>query len=379
MRRLNITPRFEWERKVAEKGLTYYQDYWKESAYFEITLREVENFRAATREVQRMALEAAQFVIDNDRFGQLAIPPAAIPVIKAVWEEEPPAIYGRMDFTVDADGTPKLLEYNADTPTSLLEASVIQWHWFEERFGTGQADQFNKLHPLLVNHWMECAPYLLGDGVLHFVHGNERYTEDLMTTAYMRDTAEQAGITCRTQLVDQLEWNADTKTFRDLDNVPMSNFFKLYPWEWFMQEPIGEMIIETYETVRWIEPMWKMLLSNKGILAIMWELFPDSPYLLPTYFDEHGMEEFASKPLLGREGANVFLTTRDGMYTGRNQEYGKEGRVYQQYCALPVFDGFHAVVGSWLIDQEPAGVGFRESESPISNNDAFFVPHLVRG
>ena len=55
-------------------------------------------------------------------------------------------------------------------------------------------------------------------------------------------------------------------------------------------------------------------LSNKGILPLLWEMFPDHPNLLPAYFEddpESGKlgDSFARKPLYSREGANVALVS----------------------------------------------------------------------
>ena len=127
MKRLTIKPRPEWEKKVEEVGLIYHhtegRPYWNESAYYSFSSPEIDRIEAATNELQEMCLKAGQHVIDNNRFNELSIPDVAIPVIKHAWENEPPAIYGRFDLAYD-DQELKLLEYNADTPTALVEASL---------------------------------------------------------------------------------------------------------------------------------------------------------------------------------------------------------------------------------------------------------------
>lgn len=74
------------------------------------------------------------------------------------WNEEPPAIYGRFDLAYDGIHPPKLLEYNADTPTALLEASVVQWYWLQDVFP--KDDQFNSIHEHLVAKWKELKDYV---------------------------------------------------------------------------------------------------------------------------------------------------------------------------------------------------------------------------
>src|SRR5262249_27551941 len=154
------------------------------------------------------------------------------------------------------------------------------------------------------------------------------------------------------------------------DDRPLPCVFKLYPWEWMVQEEFGKHIAQA-ETM-WIEPTWKMVLSNKGILPVLWKLFPRHPNLLEAQFDGPGlMMSYVKKPLMGREGANITLHVRgsDRETTG---PYGAEGFVYQDYTRLKTFDGRYPVLGSWLIGHEEgnaaAGMGIRESEDPITTN-----------
>ena len=142
-------------------------------------------------------LKAGQYIIDNDRFDDFHIPAAARRLIRDTWETEPPSIYGRFDLMYNGNGPAKLLEYNANTPTSLLEASVIQWYWHRDTM-RGK-DQFNSIHEKLIAQWREIAPYVKG-GHLHFTAMND--AEDITTISYLRDTAEQGGITESTKRAD---------------------------------------------------------------------------------------------------------------------------------------------------------------------------------
>jgi glutathionylspermidine synthase len=129
MKRITITPRADWQKKVEEVGLIYHhtegRPYWNEAAYYSFTAAEIDRIELATNELHEMCLKAVQHIIDNNRFKELSIPDAAIPVIKQAWENEPPALYGRFDLAYDSEHL-KLLEYNGDTPTALLEAAVAQ-------------------------------------------------------------------------------------------------------------------------------------------------------------------------------------------------------------------------------------------------------------
>jgi glutathionylspermidine synthase len=80
------------------------------------------------------------------------------------------------------------------------------------------------------------------------------------------------------------------------------------------------------------------------------------------------------KPLYSREGANVTIATKGGMLEEPGQ-YGAEGFIWQGYHELPRFGENYTVIGSWIVGEEPAGIGIREDTSPITKNSSRFVPH----
>src|SRR5579863_8780070 len=165
MKRLIIKPRPDWQSAVEEVGLKFHtpdgQPYWDESVCYRFSAREVDEIERATEELQRLCLQAGQFIIDRDRFDSFRIPQAARQAIRNAWEAEPPSIYGRFDLMYNGSGPPKLLEYNANTPTALLEAAVVQWHWLEAVM-KGK-DQFNSIHEKLIEKWKDLKPYIKGD------------------------------------------------------------------------------------------------------------------------------------------------------------------------------------------------------------------------
>ena len=370
MRRVEIAPRPDWVSRVEEVGLIYHHTsdgpYWDESAVWEFSLREIEDIERATRDLHRLALAAAQKVIDDRRYADFGIPAWVVPLIEMSWYLEPPSLYGRMDLAYDGSGPVKLLEYNADTPTSLVESAVAQWYWLQDV--SPSADQFNAIHEALVEKWQDVAAW----APIHFAHVNQSECEDLMTVTYLRETAQQAGLETFGLSVEDIGWDGDQ--FVDIDGRPITTLFKLYPWEWLIHEPFAKFIPET--TQAWIEPIWKMLLSNKAILAVLWEMNPGHPHLLPAYLDgPRDLLRYVRKPRLSREGANVTIV--DGVFTeSRDGDYGAEGYVWQALASLP---RTHAVIGSWMIDQTPCGIGVREPKAGtrITSNLSRFVPHRI--
>lgn len=392
MERLPITPRDHWEDKVASAGLVYHspagegpgspqpdRPYWDESACYRFTGAEIDTLEAAGNTLQQMCLNAAQHIIDKRRYAELEIPASAIPAIEWAWENEPPAIYGRFDVAYNGDGPPKLLEYNADTPTSLLEAAVIQWAWLEEQFPN--ADQFNSIHEKLIAKWQDVAPYL--SKPVYFAGLDN--AEDQLTLAYLRDTAAQAGLTTQPLLMEEIGWNADRQAFVDPDERQIFSIFKLYPWEMMLTEEFGPAALEAYKDMRWIEPIWKMLLSNKGLLPVLWELYPNHELLLKSCFEGRTgnglLRDYVRKPLHSREGANITVV-RNGVTVAETEGPYAGSAIIQALAPEASFaDNLrpgasrYPVVGLWMIDQECCGMGIRESSSLITDNLSSFVPH----
>lgn len=85
-------------------------------------------------------------------------------------------------------------------------------------------------------------------------------------------------------------------------------------------------------SMRVFEPAWKMLLSNKALLPLLWELYPGHPNLLPAYFnvDQRLGDSSVKKPIYSREGNNILINNQ-GSLTQTYGEYGEEGFIFQQY------------------------------------------------
>jgi len=366
--------RASWQSAVESQGLIYHtpdgQRYWDESAFYEFTSGEIDAIEAATNELWEMWLAAIQRVIDQKRFAELRIPDAAVPLITSTWNQEPPALHGRFDLAYDGK-TIKALEFNADTPTALLEASVVQWYWLEDTHK--DRDQFNSIHEKLRAKFDDLKEYIDGSP-LYFTHAEDM--EDMMTVTYLRDVAEQAGYKTDVLTVAEIGWNG--QNFVDLVGNRIHSIYKLYPWEWLLAEAFAGHLIETYTAMQWIEPLWKMVASNKGILAILWELYPGHPLLLEAHIDNPGsIVDYVKKPLCSREGANITMVNSSGSILKTPGGYDGGGYVYQASFAIPQFDGNYPVIGSWyVIDQGACGIGIRESDTPITNNLSRFVPHL---
>ncbi len=376
MRRLTLRPRAEWQRTVESLGLIWHSaagaPYWNEAAAYGFTLAEVEQIERATTDLYGMFVEAGAYVVEKRLFARFGIPPWCWPLIEESWAAEPPALnYGRFDLGFDGAGPPKLFEFNCDTPTALLEAAVVQWQWKEDVFPA--LDQYNSLHDALVAKWRDIAPCLAGD-VVHFTHAREFTGEDAVTTAYLADTARLAGLSPRQLAIGDVGW-AEGR-FWDLEPAEIRTLYHLYPWEWLVHEPFGRNILQNEGRTLWIEPIWKMIWSNKAILPILWDLYPRHPNLMWASADGPIGDSFVEKPILAREGGNIRIVRDARQVAARDGPYGGSPLIWQGLFDLPDFGGARPVLGAWIVDGVPAGMGIRE-DGLITGNLARFVPHVI--
>ncbi|WP_199155371.1 glutathionylspermidine synthase family protein [Chromobacterium sp. ASV23] len=377
MERISLPKRDNWQARCEEDGFSIHSIdglYWNEGYAFRFSETEIDALENATAELHAMCLEMVSEVVRRGDYQGYGLGEEVIALAEASWLEHQPSLYGRFDLAYDGK-TIKLLEYNADTPTGLLEASVIQWRWLTD---LGLPDQFNSIHEKLIEGW---GRFRTGQASrLHLAASACAGAEDWDTLHYLLDTALQAGFDQASSLnieeIGEREgWLVDSK------GEPIQTLFKLYPFEWLANE-CCEVLAKTPS--RLVEPAWKLLLSTKAILPMLWSRHPGHPLLLEAYFANQAgaalSGEWAKKPLLSREGANI---TR--LSDGRSQSlsgshhldlYDQSGYVLQRWMNLPVFDGLHACIGSWVVNDLPAGIGIREERSLVTGNGALFIPHF---
>lgn len=383
MRRIATMARANWRERAEEAGFAFHtldgSPYWDETAYYAFTLRQIEDdIEAPTEELHAMALDLLDEIVDNEeRLRQLAIPEAFWDLIARSWRERQPHLYGRMDLAYDGSGPAKLYELNYDTPTSLYEAAFFQWQWLDDQQRDGRlpvgADQYNSIHESLVEAFATIARRL--PRPFHFAAVRDSI-EDQGTIDYLRDCAIQAGIDCGKLAIEDIGVSADGR-YTDVDDTVIGTLFKLYPLEDLFCEDFGRYLPDS--SLQLIEPPWKAVLSNKGILPLLWQKHEGHPNLLPAFFDD-GYSELAAgwvvKPLHSREGANIDMRMPDGTRVQSDGPY-RGPCIRQAFHPLARFDGRSAVLGSWVIGDRACGLGIREDDSPITKDTARFVPHAI--
>lgn len=403
-RRESVSPRPDWRATAARYGFDFHTldgaPYWTEDACYAFSLPAIEtDLEAATTELAALCQAVVERAAgDAEVLESLAIPEPYWDRVRNSWQSRERELYGRFDLVYDGCGPARLLEYNADTPTALYESAFFQWLWLEEAMALGLiprgSDQFNSIQEALIDGFASLGPGygplagpFLGGETLYFTAVAD-HREDQGTLLYLRDCAAQAGLATATLPITAIGLNGDG-FLTDGDDRIIRALFKLYPWEFLVREPFGP-VLTTPQAPLMVEPAWKMILANKGVLVWLWRLFPGHPNLLPAAFADTREaaaivgSRFVRKPLLSREGANIHIhdPALPGGALTTPGPYGQEGAVLQGLAPLPVFTGpdgrrHHTVIGSWWVAGRACGIGIREDDGPITRDTSRFVPHRI--
>jgi glutathionylspermidine synthase len=355
---------------------------WDESAYYQFTSQQIEeDIQGPAEELEGLCFQVVDRAVKNEEvLKRLGIEEHFWDYIAASWRKGEKNLYGRMDFSYNGKEPVKLLEYNADTPTTLYETAVFQWEWLEQikklKLISEDCNQFNDVHESIV----KILSQLDIDGLAHFAC-NHDIEDDKGTLDYLEECAREAGLkTCSLAMKDiGLD---DDGRLTDLDDRVITTLVKLYPWEWIMAEAFGKHISSS--NIKFIEPPWKSILSNKGLLPLLWGMFEGHPNLLPAFFeDDPAAHIFANagnyvrKPMLSRQGANIEIVREGKIQLQTNGPYGNDANILQGFQSLPNFDGGYPLLGCWLVASKAVGLCIREDKTLVTSKDAHFVPHVI--
>lgn len=353
-----------------------------------ITDAEAEAYYEAANELYDMYAKAAQHVIDNNLFFELGIPFNLIEAVKKSWENDVHwHVYGRFDLAGGVDGKPiKLLEFNADTPTALFETALLQWALLKEN-NMDEDRQFNTVYEAISQNFKRLIT-LFDDTELFeerydgwkilfsSTHGHE---EEEATTKLLQQMANDAGFDTGFEYLQDVKF--DENGIYDRDENEYEYWFKLYPWEdMATDEPeltttITDIMLNQKAII--INPAYTLLFQSKGMLKILYDLFPNSPYLLKASFEPLKGIKHVEKTVFGREGANVKIIEANGTISNEQDgNYGNHKKVFQEYTELPKdMNGAKYQAGVFFA-YEACGVGFRKG-GEILNNMSKFVGHVI--
>jgi glutathionylspermidine synthase len=355
----------------------------------QITSDEAEGYYTAANELYDMYVEAAEYVIENDLFFELGIPFNLVESIKKSWENDVHwHLYGRFDLAGGIDGQPiKLIEFNADTPTGLFETAIVQWAMLKVN-AMDEAKQFNNVYEAISNNFKRLITLFedtdrfeeLYQGwriLFSSIEGND---EEEVTTKLLKRMADDAGFLTGFSFLDEVLF--DNESICDKENQEYEYWFKLFPWEDIAIEE-GELaltlqnILESQSAII-INPAYTLLFQSKGMLKVLYDLFPDSPYLLETAYEPLSGKAYVEKKVFGREGANTKFVNMDGSIAAQTEgEYGHYKSVFQEAVDFPQDENGHYYQAGVFFAYEACGLGYRRG-GKILDNMSKFVGHLIK-
>jgi glutathionylspermidine synthase len=396
MKRIHLGARPDLVQKAEAAGFTFHamygEPYWDEDTVYEFTLAQVENdIEDPATELHEMCRQAADHIVASEELMErLAIPRAHWDLVAESWQSDQPELYGRFDLIYDGHGPAKMIEYNADTPTALFESASFQWTWFEDMVASGalppDSDQFNGIFEALTARFKHIFPR---DTNIHFT-AIETLVEDYATVEMMAYAARAADMGAHFVNLEQIGITPAGQ-FSDAEARVIGKLFKLYPWEDLLRDDFAAHLATAQ--CKFIEPAWKAVVSNKGLLPVLWRLFEGHPNLLPSFFaDEIAAASDAvtraqdalargtvTKPIFGREGASVAIMRGNEMIEASTEhDYADHPMIVQAYAEMPVFDGYRPIIGAWIVGKTCVGMGLREDRSRITQNLSRFKPHYIR-
>ena len=348
---------------------------------------EAEALLQAADTLYDMLTQAIPDPLPDEFLQQLAIPANLWAAVRHSWNDERHwHLYGRFDLALTPDG-PKLLEFNADTATSLPETTVVQW---ASLVAAGQAEEGRQANGLF-----EC----LEDQFRHW-RGLNHDRQATLLLVYLPDSAEdEANCTVLAEA-------ARTAGFADVYTCPIDAMrvsiegedrgvwaetvpnewqkfdflFKLAPWEILAEEEpdltadLTQLLVTRDIIIA--NPAYALLFQSKALLAHLWKTFPHHPLLL-----EASLEPLAGhhvrKPVFGREGQNVAEIQPDGSKTSEVPgEFAQQPQLYQQWAELPTDAQGRRYQAGVFWAGEACAIGFRR-EAGLITNLSEFVPHLL--
>lgn len=386
MKRIQSVERKDLPQIAQNSGFEFHvingEKYWDESHYYEFTLEQIEkDIEDPTNEIHLMCMSLVDDIVrSEEKLHKLGIPENQWDLVHESWFNGDKHLYGRIDFTYDGNGKAKLYELNYDTPTSIYEAGYFQWMWLQDMKNAGHlrecVDQYNMIQENLIDAFSIISNDIVND-VLYF-SCVKNHKEDYGTIQYLRDCAIQAGINTDVVFIEDIGITEENWFSTDKWDV-INHLFKLYPWEYMMVEEYGKYIKNS--STKFYEPAWKSVLSNKGILPLLWEKYQNHPNLLECYFDSQLRgsvpKGWVKKPIFSREGSNITIVDDDGYVLSTDGPYQDCAHIWQKYKPLPTFDGNYPLIGSWVIADTASGIGIREDSSLITQDTSRFIPHVI--
>jgi len=345
---------------------------------------QADSLMSAADELYEMMVACVPDDLPDDFLHKLAIPENLWKLIRHSWNDERHwHLYGRFDMAQTPAG-PKLIEFNADTATSIPETAVIQWASLAAA-GKNEANQASGLHEALVaqfERWLNLNQDLEPALLITYIGAS---AEDYTNCEVLAQAGQEAGFETHVCSVDLVSFNSfgeDCGVWAEVGPEQWRKFsfiYKLLPWEqlaWEEPEVIKDLENLLYtRNIVVANPAYSLLFQSKGLLAFLWQKYPNHPLLLETSFDRLN-KKFIKKPFFGREGQNVTVIEDGVQVSATEGEFSRQPVVYQRFCDFPKDEAGNLYQTGVFWAGEGCAIGFRRAPGIIDNTSQFLA-HLI--
>lgn len=392
---------FTWDRLYGEE--------YALADVYAISRQDRDELACASERLGRVFARTVQVAqkADDELLRVLGIPEAAWNAVRLPGWEETTTVIGRFDFARTLDGW-KMLEYNSDTPTGIVEAFYVNGEVCAQ---SGLADPNEGVELHLREALCRAIARYEGDGysIDRIVFSAlDWHEEDAGTTKYL---LRVSGLNARFVPLSALRVHKDRLCVQESDGrqTPIDVWYRLHALETLAYEkaadgyPTGAHVLDLIarKKLAVINPPGAFLAQAKGMQALIWSLYEAEEffdacdretigrYMLPTYFENpfHGREAYAAKPIFGREGSGVTLYDAEGRQIESNEEpyYSAQPMIYQKFASLETvkvetekgpYEG-SLLWGSFLIGGRASAVIARVG-GLITGNLSYYLPVGLR-
>ncbi|MCB2377377.1 glutathionylspermidine synthase family protein [Hymenobacter sp. BT635] len=347
---------------------------------------EADALLAAADTLYDMMVRAIPDNVPDDLLRLLAIPPNLWAAVRHSWNDDRHwHLYGRFDLASTPEG-PKLIEFNADTATSIPETAVVQWASLVAAQQDDDERQANGLFEGLeaqLSHWLGLNSDL--ESTLLLVHLPDS-AEDEANCAVVAEAARAAGFSqvyvCPVDAMQVSVAGQERGVWAEVKPGEWLRFgflFKLVPWEILAEEEpqltadLSQLLLSRDVVVA--NPAYALLLQSKGLLAWLWQVYPHHPLLLEASLEDLA-GRYVRKPLLGREGQNVVEVDAGRVLYEQPGSFAQQPQVRQRWAELPRDAQQRRYQAGVFWAGEACALSFRRQAGVITNLSEF-VPHVL--
>jgi glutathionylspermidine synthase len=373
---------------------------------FAITVQTHDLLREATERLGQVFFKTARLLrsLPSEQLLQLGFPEASLPFLSDK-SLSPESVISRFDFVLTSDGI-KMLEFNSDTPTFIVECFKINGEVCSEfGFRNPNENQERLLASGITKAVQESIKGYESPNVVFTAHSD--HIEDWNTTVYLSQLCK-----VKNQILPMSALRITDDALLDADGVPIDVLYRqTYPLEHLLEDrdpetgdPVGIELLQLVKRKKLaiINPVSSFLLQPKSIQCLIWGLAAKGEfytkeeqawvkkYMLPTYLEPDaflGSASYVQKPSFGREGDTITIWDQHTNVEAKNsfQTYIEELPVYQSYVPLPVvsletekgIEELSYVFGSFLIAGKPSSIGIRAG-GKITGNESYYLPVGIR-